>query len=83
MTFSDIIKNFKFSTGLKTFGIGVAIAAVTLVIDDPAVLSKLIPEHWFNMTLTGIIFEAGSYVLDVLKKWKGEPGEPPADKPTV
>jgi len=86
MTLSDIIKNFKFSTGLKKFCIGAAIAAVTLVVNDPSVLSKLIPAHWFDLTLTGIIFEAGSYLMDILKKWKGEEPpaeEPPAEKPTV
>jgi hypothetical protein len=62
------IGSFDVGKGIGKFLLGVIAVAITFVIQNPQVITKLIPEKWATLTLSGLILELLDYILHIIKK---------------
>lgn len=52
------IGTFDVGKGLGKFFGGVVAAALAMLVADPSIITRLIPEQWGVLTLTGLVVEA-------------------------
>jgi hypothetical protein len=62
------IGNFDLKKGFGKFLLGAIGVGLAYVIQNPNIITSLIPEKWATMTLSGALIEFIDYILSVIKK---------------
>ena len=63
-----VIKGFDVGKGFGKFLLGMVAVAITLIIQNPQIITTIIPEKWATITVAGLVLEILDFILHKVKK---------------